>query len=787
LNHVASGDLSADSVARRSLRVTGTVQGVGFRPFVYRLAQRFRLTGEVYNDSRGVLVDIEGTVQALNRFTEKLLTGLPELARVDSLEVLELKPQGTATFLIAPSRPHSEQAPGQAPMVPADAGICQDCLREISHPGDRRFGYPFANCTNCGPRYSIIRDAPYDRALTTMAGFRMCSACHAEYENPCDRRFHAEPNACPACGPQLTLVCGETTDTRTTHGPNTIHGEDAIARVRDLLAQGLIVAIKGVGGFHLACDAMNDQAVRTLRERKRRADQSFALMIRDTSQVEELCVVTETDRRILESPERPILLLRRKSPMLGLSPGLSPQVAPGNARLGVMLPYSPLHYLLFGADLSRPPCFRALVMTSGNLTEEPMVSDNAGAMEKLSGIADAFLLHDRDIETTVDDSVAFTFRGHMHAVRRSRGYAPQPIPLGRQMREVLATGGQMKNTFCLTKGHHAILSQHIGDLGNLAGMALFEATLRHMKRFFRAEPVAVAHDLHPAYSSTHFAGSLGLPAIAVQHHHAHIVSCMAEHHLDGEVIGLAMDGTGYGTDGNIWGGEVLQVSRTGFHRHLHLRNIPLAGGDAAVREVWRSGLSCVLDTFGSIGSVRDLPLFRAVPAERLAVVITMLERGINTVQTSSCGRLFDAVAALLNLRQAVTYEGQAAVELESLADRSESGRYGFEITDDEIDMRTAITEIVADQRRGIPTPAIAARFHNAMAAALAAAAVKVRSQTGLHRVCLSGGTFQNLWLLDALTCGLEQAGFEIYTNRLVPANDGGLSLGQATVAAARLR
>jgi hydrogenase maturation protein HypF len=777
LNYVPSGDQSGDSLARRSLRVTGTVQGVGFRPFVYRLAQQFHLTGVVYNDSRGVLVDIEGTVHALNLFTDRLLTRLPKLARVDSLEVLELKPQGTATFLIAPSKAEPDQAPGQAAMVPADAGICHDCLREIADPADRRFGYPFVNCTNCGPRYSIIRDAPYDRALTTMAGFRMCAACQSEYENPRDRRFHAEPNACPACGPQLTLVDGKTTDTVTSHG------QGALSRVQDLLARGLIVAIKGVGGFHLACDAMNDQAVRTLRERKRRADQSFALMIRDIRQVEELCVVTETDRRILESPGRPIVLLGRKS----LTHGLSEQVAPGNALLGVMLPYSPLHYLLFGADLSRPSCFRALVMTSGNLTEEPIVSDNAGAMEKLGGIADAFLLHDRDIETTVDDSVAFTFRGHMHSVRRSRGYAPQPIHLGRGMHEILATGGQMKNTFCLTKGHAAIVSQHIGDLGNLASMALFEATLRHMQRFFRAEPVAVAHDLHPGYSSTHFAESLGLPTVAVQHHHAHIVSCMAEHRLDGEVIGLAMDGTGYGTDGRIWGGEVLQASRTGFHRHLHLRNIPLAGGDAAVREVWRSGLSYVLDAFGSIGSVRDLPLLRAIPAERLGVVITMLERGTNTVQTSSCGRLFDAVAALLNIRQQVTYEGQAAVELESLADRSEARRYGFEITDDEIDMRTAITEIVEDQRRGIPAPAMAARFHNTMDAALAAAAVKVRGQTGLHRVCLSGGTFQNLWLLDALTCRLERAGFEVYTNRLVPANDGGLSLGQIAVADARLR
>jgi hydrogenase maturation protein HypF len=769
-----------DLLVRRALRIAGTVQGVGFRPFVYRLAQRYALTGEVHNDSRGVLIDAEGTAGNLDGFTASLCQELPHLARIESMEVSELEPRGGTGFVIAASIAEA----GHAPMVPADVSICPDCLRELADPRDRRFGYPFLNCTNCGPRYSIVRETPYDRALTTMARFRMCPACQAEYRNPLDRRFHAEANACPVCGPTLTLV-----ETPSCSGVGPIaegaagHASDVIGSVRALLASGLIVAIKGLGGFHLACDATNDEAVRTLRERKRRSGKAFALMLRDTAEIEKLCIVAAADRAALESPRRPILLLRRQ-PDAG---ALSSPIAPGNARLGVMLPYTPLHYLLFGANLTQPPWFRALVMTSGNLSEEPILSDNGAAMATLRGIADAFLLHDRDIQTPVDDSVVFTFRRAEVPVRRSRGYAPQPVNLGRPLHELLAVGGQMKNTFCLTKGHHAILSQHIGDLENSESMNLFEAALSHMRRFFRVQPVAVAHDLHPGYTSTRFAERLGIRPVAVQHHHAHIASCMAEHRLEGEVIGLAMDGTGYGADGQIWGGEVLLTSRTTFRRRFHLRYFHLAGGDAAVREVWRSGLSCLLDTFGATDGLCDLPLLNAVPPQRLSLVRTMLERGLNTVQTSSCGRLFDAVASILNIRQQTTYEGQAAVELESVADPSEQGRYGFEIAADEIDMRTAIMEIVDQQRRAVATPVIAARFHNTMVAALAAAAMQLHRETGLRRVCLSGGSFQNLWLLEGVTRELELRGLEVFSHRLVPSNDGGLCLGQAAVADALLR
>lgn len=740
-------------LARRQIRIRGVVQGVGFRPFVHNLARRLGLAGYVLNSSAGVVAEVEGAPAALDSFVERLRGEAPPLAHIEEMLVAEIEPLGELDFTIR----ESQAQEGEFVLVSPDVSTCPDCFRDFTDPANRRYGYPFTNCTNCGPRYTIIRDIPYDRPNTTMAGFRMCPACQAEYDDPGNRRFHAQPNACAACGPQLSAP---------------------IAEAQRRLAEGAIVALRGLGGFHLACDARNDRAVRLLRERKRRSDKPFALMARDLGAVEAFCAVSDDDRRALISPRRPILILPRRA-----DAGISEAVAPGNNTIGVMLPYTPLHHLLF----TDAP-YDVLVMTSGNLSEEPIVTANAEALDRLRPLADWFLLHDRDIYMRADDSVVRTFEGVERVLRRSRGFVPQAIDLGMEVAEILACGGELKNTFCLSKGRYAVLSQHIGDMENYETLLFFEEALANLKKLFRVEPRAVAHDLHPAYLSTQYALRVpGLEKIGVQHHHAHIASCMAENGLRGKVIGVAMDGTGYGTDGKIWGGEFLVADYGGFERRAHLRYVPLAGGDAAVRQPWRPALAYLADTFGAAAEFPELAIWRDVPETQRKVVRGMIAHRVNTIDTSSCGRLFDAVASIVGLRQQISFEGQAAIELESIAAEGVADSYPFGLDAETLDFRPAIERIVAEARKGTPAGTIAARFHNTVAEAIVEVCRRLRAEANLNRVCLSGGTFQNMKLLTRTLAGLRRLDLEVFTHAQVPPNDGGIALGQAVIATEILR
>jgi hydrogenase maturation protein HypF len=767
-----SRELNSSDRARRSVHVRGIVQGVGFRPWVYTLAKRFGLGGFVLNSSEGVTLEIEGPAPRIEAFLAEFAANPPGLAQIDELHVVEIPLAHAADFVIR----ESGEAQEEFVLVPPDIATCPDCIRDFSDPANRRYRYPFTNCTQCGPRYTIIRDIPYDRPFTTMAEFTMCPDCRAEYDDPADRRFHAQPNSCPNCGPQLELRDRSAAIAR---------GPDTLPQARELLRRGCIVAIKGLGGFHLACDATNDRAVRLLRERKRRCGKPFALMARDIETVERLAGLTEADRRLLLGPRRPIVILERKE-----STSLSDAIAPGNRTIGMMLPYTPLHHLLFQADRGNEKPLDVLVMTSGNLSEEPIVSRNEEVSLRLHPLADYFLLHDRPIQTRVDDSVVRVFEDRDRVLRRARGYAPLPIDLGRPLRQLLALGGELKNTFCLTRNHYAILSQHIGDLENLETKIALEQTLEHLKRFFRIEWEAVAHDLHPGYLTTRMARTIkGMKTIPVQHHHAHIASCMAENRLEGNVIGVALDGTGYGTDGKIWGGEFLVADYRGFERRAHFRYVPLPGGDAAIRQPWRMGLSYLIDTFGEAAGSLSVPLNEQVPQSRRRAMARIIERRVNCIETSSCGRLFDAVAAILGVREEISYEAQAAIELEMLAglEQRQTLSYPFAFASDgSIDLRPLIHALVDELRNGARVSAVAARFHRTLATIILEACRRIRSSDGLNRVCLSGGTFQNFTLLTEAVALLRQDDFEVFLHSRVPPNDGGLSLGQAIVAHALL-
>jgi hydrogenase maturation protein HypF len=777
--------------ARKRIRLRGIVQGVGFRPFVYNLAARLEVRGWVLNTSEGVLIEVEGAGPALAEFVGRVVHEAPPFAHIEDTEAEDIEPAGDADFTIRPSLGQARQFV----LVSPDMATCEACAGDFRETANRRHGYPFTNCTDCGPRYTIIRDIPYDRPMTTMAAFRMCAACQAEYDDPRDRRFHAQPNACPVCGPTVRFQvsgvrCQVDSGSDTRHlAPDTFNDSsqnlESIREARRLLAAGGIVAIKGLGGFHLACDATNDDAVRELRQRKRHSDKPFAVMARDLAAAERFCEIGGAERRALAGHRRPVVILPRR-------PGapVSPAVAPNNSTLGVMLPYTPLHHLLFADSAGAAP-FTMLVMTSGNMSEEPIVTSNSEALERLAPIAGAFLLHDRDIYMRVDDSVVRVVEGRERTLRRSRGYTPYPIDLGVEMPEVLACGGELKNTFCLTKGRYALLSQHIGDLENYETLSFFRETLEQMKKLFRVEPAAVAYDLHPNYLSTRFALECsGVVKIGIQHHHAHVAACMAENRLRDKVIGVAFDGTGYGSDGQIWGGEFLIADYGGFERRAHFRYVPLPGGDQAVREPWRAALSYLAQALGDPRGWPELPLLGAVPARKRETVLAMIRRGINTVQTSSCGRLFDAVASILGLRHEINFEGQAAIDLEQAAAGGFDQRYPFEIEDGEparIDMRPAIRAIVADVRAGKPAPFVAALFHNTVADAIVEVCGRLRRAEGLQRVCLSGGTFQNVYLLRRVLAGLRARGFDVYTHAKAPPNDGGIALGQAAIAAQLLR
>lgn len=773
---MASGDTCLpEAIERRRITILGIVQGVGFRPFVHGLAEQSGLVGFVRNTSRGVIVEAEGEPAVLNAFCRSLSEQLPPLAEVIRFEVNKIPAVGDHGFTISQSLEETETSP----LVPPDAATCDACVQDFINPGNRRYGYPFTNCTHCGPRYSIIHGIPYDRPTTSMAAFTMCPDCQAEYDNPEDRRFHAQPNACPECGPSLALVTAESmADRELRHFGSGCPSSLVLERARCLLKEGKILAIKGLGGFQLACDARNESAVSILRERKRRTGKPFALMARDLAAVQRLCVASQIDREALLSPPRPIVIMRRLP-----DAAVSPAVAPNNNTLGIMLPYTPLHHLLF-ADPGKPPMFDALVVTSGNLSEEPIVSRNEEAWPRLGSVADWFLIHNRDIHMRVDDSVVCTFEGEQRVLRRSRGYAPRPIELPFDLGSVLSCGAELKNTFCLTKGRFAILSQHIGDLENYETLVFFQQTLANLKRLFRIEPRVAAYDLHPLYLSSRFAMSLeGVEKVGVQHHHAHIASCMAENGLRDKVIGVAFDGTGYGTDGRIWGGEFLIADFAGFERHGHFRTVTLAGGDAAVREPWRAALGYLHDVFGS--NLPDLPLSETISPRHLSIAKIALRQRLNTFETSSCGRLFDAVASILNLRQVTTFEGQAAVELETVADETVTDAYPFTTSEGdllELDFSPTIEEIVRAYASGGSIGSISARFHNTLANAINETCQRLRKTERLNRVCLSGGTFQNMFLLKRTLGRLRCSGFEVFLHRKVPPNDGGISLGQAVIA-----
>ncbi len=771
------------------VHITGIVQGVGFRPFVYNLATRLDLNGWVRNTSAGVDIEVDGDKDSLDSFIKSLQDDAPPLSRIDEFSASFRPPSGFHSFDIV----HSESVEGAFQPISPDVAICDDCLHELFDPNDRRYRYPFINCTNCGPRFTIIKDIPYDRPKTTMAPFAMCPDCEREYTDPTNRRFHAQPVACPVCGPSVWLeTVGETRELP-------LREDDAILETRRLLAEGKIVAIKGLGGFHLACDATNAKSVTELRDRKLRVDKPFALMMPDMETIEKHCFVSKAERELLTSPARPIVLLKRRP-----ESNIAREVAPAQDGLGVMLPYTPLHYLLLADDERRLTTDHepasVLVMTSGNISEEPIATDNEEARQRLSVLADAFLFHDREIHIRCDDSVVRAFddmpqttihnSSSVYPIRRSRGYSPFPVKLPFEVPQILATGPELKNTFCITNKNYAFLSHHIGDMENYETLKSFEQGIEHFERLFRVTPVGIACDLHPNYLARRYvlerAERENLPTLNVQHHHAHVAACMAEQGLDGSrpVIGLSFDGTGYGEDGAIWGGEVLIADYRSYQRRFHLEYFPLPGGDAAVKKPARTALALLwslgLDWEERLESVKEFC------AEDLVTLRVQLEKKINTPMTSSMGRLFDAAAALAGVRQKVNYEAQAAIEFEALADESELESYSFGLNQDKVHVGSAVEALLKDVMMGVHISKISARFHNGLAQMAREVCLKIKSETGIKEVALSGGVWQNMLLLRRTLALLEKSGFVVYIHHEVPANDGGLSLGQAVVAASRL-
>jgi hydrogenase maturation protein HypF len=792
--------IPSDKPSCKKLQVSGVVQGVGFRPFVYRLAREHRLAGWVCNTSRYVEIVVEGKPASLDRFVRELASRAPALARIDSLVAEEAQPQGREGFVILESR----RLEGTEALIPADVSTCADCFREVMDPADRRFGYPFTNCTNCGPRFTIIASVPYDRPRTTMAAFPMCPRCREEYEDPLDRRFHAEPTACPACGPHAWL-----------EEDGRAYKNDALKAAGKLLQEGKIVAVKGLGGFHLACDARHAGAVASLRERKGRVGKPFAVMVRDLAEAERLCHLDDFTTELLLSPERPIVLARKRRDR-----DLAFQVAPNNKYLGLLLPYTPLHLLLF--DFSPP----ALVMTSGNLSEEPLVFTNDDARTRLASLADAFLMHNRDIQVPCDDSVVRPGGGRqVISLRRARGFVPQTVSLPVDSEPILAVGAEQKNAFCLAWKGAALLSQHLGDLDTVETYDYFQLAIAHFKSLSRKDPKVIAHDLHPQYFSTRYAlAQEGVTLTGVQHHHAHIAACLAENGRRGPCLGLALDGTGYGPDGTVWGGELLVADLADYQRVGHFAQVRLPGSEAAVRDPRRMAAAYLNAAWGEnfMKKAAELDLF-FTPLEE-GILNRQLATGLNSPLTSSAGRLFDAVAAALNVCRARTYEGQPALELEMAAWEDEEGYYPVGVNfrsgkkvsspppqpsplkgegDNEkgfrdpsnntahgpviLDTVGLFKETVKDYLAGAEPGRAAARFHNSLARLLAQACVALRERTGLAEVALAGGVFQNGLLLTRLHDLLIERGFAVLTQTRTPPNDGSISLGQAAVAAARLK
>jgi hydrogenase maturation protein HypF len=774
------------------LVVSGVVQGVGFRPFVYRLAHERGVRGFVMNSSRGVVIEIEGDATSLEAFARAVRVEAPPLARIESVEREETGPRGFAGFEI---RASVREASGNTLICP-DVAVCPDCLREFLDPADRRYLYPFINCTNCGPRFSIIEGTPYDRPKTSMRDFPMCERCRAEYEDPLDRRFHAQPNACPDCGPSLSLVApaGPGCLSEIVLGRSYLRMPEDIAAtaprdparaVRWLLGKGAIVGVRGLGGFHIAVNAADDEAVRALREKKDRPAKPFAVMCASLDVARDLAEVGPLEEDALTSPWRPVVLLRKRA---RAARSISPLVTPSNAYLGVMLPYAPVHYLLFEDGLD------VLVMTSANAAGEPIVASVSEARERLSGITRTFLDHDRDVVNRNDDSVVFVESGRVMMSRRSRGYAPFPIDLGVETADVLAAGTELKNTFTMLRRGWAFVSQHIGDLDNDATLRFYEEMIGKFATWFGIEPAVVAHDLHPDYLATRFARDYaaarpGVSLTGVQHHHAHTAGVAAENRVAGGVLGLALDGTGYGTDGAIWGCEFLAAGSASFERAGHLRYVPLPGGDAAIRHPYRVALSHMLAAGVDDPAGVARRLFGEVPDDERDLVLQQIGKRVNCIDTSSAGRLFDAVSAILGVCHEVSYEAQAAIELESLADPSVERVYPFELALEGgvlvADPRPIVRAVLEDRLAGVPVPEASGAFHNTVVALCRDAAVRLARELGLGRVALSGGVFQNRLLMRRLVAALESAGLAVLLHREVPTNDGGVSLGQAVVANAR--
>ncbi|MFE7812499.1 carbamoyltransferase HypF [Streptomyces sp. NPDC057433] len=791
------------ALRRSRVVVRGVVQGVGFRPYLHALATGLGLCGQVTNTADGVVVEVEGDAVSVDRFCARIAPEAPPLALVESVDATEVPTTGGSGFAIVASR---TGGPART-LVPPDTATCADCLAELADPADRRHRHPFITCTHCGPRFTIVTGLPYDRDHTTMAGFPMCADCAREYADPADRRFHAQPVACPACGPRLRLV--------TAHGKGGGHeAADPVRAARGLLADGAVLAVKGLGGYHLACDATDSRAVAELRRRKARGDKPFALMARDVADIAHLVHAGPAERELLTARERPIVLMRRRAgaPAPG-GPWPAREVAPGSPDLGIMLPYTPVHHLLLdpgdrggdgdgdGGDGPTPPGL--LVMTSGNLSGEPIVTDDAEALERLSGLADAWLLHDRPIHVPCDDSVVRVCDGEPLTLRRSRGHAPLPLALPVPVAPALAVGGDLKNAFCLGEGRRAWLSAHIGDMDDLATQQAFARAEEQLEAITGVRPTRLVGDRHPAYRSGRWAvrHAAGRPVLSVQHHHAHVASVMAEHGLDGSrpVIGVAFDGTGYGDDGAVWGGEFLAADYAGFSRFAHLAYVPLPGGDAAVRHPWRTALAHL--RAAGLPRDGDLPCEAACTPHELRLLGQQLTRGLNCVRTSSMGRLFDAVSSLAGVCHHSGYEAQAAVELEAAAVTAHAvtadasgdgglrdGRYGFRLTGGDgtplaADPAPLIAAVVGDVRGGVPPALVAARFHHAVAGLVHEVCGRARAELGLETVALTGGVFANVLLSSACATRLREDGFTVLRHRRVPPGDGGLALGQLMVAA----
>jgi hydrogenase maturation protein HypF len=827
---LCGGALSGGSGVRQHVRVEGVVQGVGFRPFVYRLAGELALTGWVRNDERGVEAEVEGELQAVEAFLARLAAEAPPLARVERVQAEPRAPRGGRGFLIAPSARAGAAYTDIAP----DTATCSDCLAELNDPGDRRYRYPFVNCTNCGPRFTIVRGVPYDRPLTTMAGFEMCAACRAEYEDPGDRRYHAQPNACPVCGPRTQLLGAEAEEVPDLAGTARLIADespdavasvarplerevpDAVAGAARLIAEGAVVAIKGLGGYHLACRADDQAAVETLRAGKRREDRPFALMVADLLVADRLVLMREKEAELLLEPARPIVLIPRRA-----DAQVAPGVAPRASELGLMLPYTPLHHLLL-ADMGLLGA-EVMVLTSGNLSDEPIAYENQDAFARLASIADAFLTHDRPIYTRTDDSVvravALGERRRALPLRRSRGYVPDSLGLPVEARRpLLACGAELKSTFCMARGERAWVSHHIGDLANWETLRSFRHGIAHFEELFAIAPLLIAHDLHPDYLSTAYAlerdreradgqtlpaddscvqspggGRTGIELLAVQHHHAHLAAVLAEHGQSGPAVGAIYDGSGYGSDGTVWGGELLVGGLGSFERVGHLCPVALPGGDQAVRQPWRMACTWIAQATGDpappippalAGRVEPSRWAAVAHLAALATVAHMADGGLAVPLTTSIGRLCDAVAALCGLRPEVTYEGQAAIELEAIADPAERGSYEISYLDGQLDPRPAILAAIADLAAGVSPARVSARFHRGLSDATVRACVEAAGAAGLSLVVLAGGVFQNRLLLEGVAAGIERNGLRALTPRRLPPNDGAISFGQAAIAAA---